>query len=135
MAALRSLFFTFLFHRVITMTLEQLLDQLQKTPSSTNFSDVQDVINQRYHYHAGNFTNGNVENISGTNEGSCKIFAFGQLHNLNQEQTLACFGHYYREHVLENPEGDDHQNIRQFMQHGWAGVSFTHSPLTPIKEH
>lgn len=26
--------------------------------------------------------------------------------------------------VLNTPEGTDHQNIRQFMQHGWDGVTF-----------
>ncbi|WP_188863865.1 HopJ type III effector protein, partial [Aliivibrio fischeri] len=38
--------------------------------------------------------------------------------------TLACFGQYYRHDVLENPQGDDHQNIRNFMVTGWAGVQF-----------
>jgi hypothetical protein len=26
--------------------------------------------------------------------------------------------------VLENPNAYDHQNIRQFMEHGWGGVEF-----------
>jgi len=34
---------------------------------------------------------------------------FAQLQQLSQAETLACFGKYYREDVLQNPEGDDHQ--------------------------
>jgi len=37
---------------------------------------------------------------------------------------LALFGDYYRSDVLKNPEGSDHQNIRNFMHKGWAGVTF-----------
>jgi hypothetical protein len=56
--------------------------------------------------------------------------AFAKLQGFSVEQTLACFGRYYREDVLGNPEGDDHQNIRQFMANGWDGVSFAVTPLT-----
>ena len=33
------------------------------------------------------------------------------------------WGQYYRD-VLKNPDGDDHQNIRNFMKYGWEGVPF-----------
>jgi hypothetical protein len=33
-----------------------------------------------------------------------------------QKQTLACFGAYYFEDVIGNPNGTDHQNIRNFMK-------------------
>jgi hypothetical protein len=33
--------------------------------------------------------------------------------------------------VLKRPEGTDHQNIRNFMQHGWARVKFDRMPLQP----
>ena len=36
---------------------------------------------------------------------------------------LQLWGQYYRE-VLEDPEGDSHQNIRNFMKYGWEGVPF-----------
>ncbi len=55
---------------------------------------------------------------------SCRIFAFAKIHNLSAEQTLALFGDYYRKDVLGNPDGTDHQNIRNFMRDGWAGIQF-----------
>ena len=57
----------------------------------------------------------------GENSGSCKIFAFAQLHHLDEASTLACFGAYYRDDVLKHPQGSDHQNIRQFINTGWQG--------------
>ena len=116
------------------MSLEQLLEHLNDQPEIIEFDAVQSIIEQHYQYEPASFTNGDVNNEAGTNEGSCKIFAFGALNKLTKEQTLACFGHYYREHVLANPEGNDHQNIRQFMEHGWDGVNFGTFPLTPASE-
>jgi len=49
---------------------------------------------------------------------------------LTNEQTLALFGRYYREDVLGNPNGNDHANIRNFMQTGAQGVRFEKFPLT-----
>jgi len=69
-------------------------------------------------------------NQAGTNEGSCKIFAFAQLNQLNQQQTLNLFGDYYRLDVLNNPDGTGHQNIRNFMQFGWDGIRFNGEALT-----
>jgi HopJ type III effector protein len=34
--------------------------------------------------------------------------------------------------VLENPEATNHQNIRNFMKTGWAGISFEGTALTAI---
>ncbi|GAK84871.1 type III effector HopPmaJ [Vibrio ponticus] len=34
------------------------------------------------------------------------------------------FGDFYRKDVLGNPDGDDHQNIRNFIAHGWNGIKF-----------
>ncbi len=114
------------------MLLDQLLDHLKEQPDIVEFDAVIDIIDQNYQFQPTSFTNGDLTNEQGTNEGSCKIFAFGILHKLNPEQTLACFGHFYRDHVLSNPEGSDHQNIRQFMQHGWDAISFAQFPLTSI---
>ena len=36
---------------------------------------------------------------------------------------LQLWGQYYRD-VKANPDGDDHQNIRNFMKYGWEGVPF-----------
>ena len=113
--------------------LEKLLEQIKNTPEKTEFNDVISIIDEHYRYIPTRFTNGTdndvVINTAGENEGSCKIFSFARINNLNKEQTLNCFGHYYRDDVLNNPEGQDHANIRTFMKHGWKHVSFEGEPL------
>src|SRR3546814_975311 len=56
---------------------------------------------------------------------------------LSEAETLACFGCFYREDVLKNPDGTDHQNIRNFMRSGWGGVAFGERPLRSrsVPEH
>lgn len=95
-----------------------------KAGEAVNFADTISVITENYTYTPTAFKNGNVENAAGQNEGSCKIFAFAKLHELTPEQTLALFGDYYRVDVLQHPDATDHQNIRQFIQYGWAGITF-----------
>ena len=116
------------------MELKTLLDQLSDAEAAIEFDDVMACVAQHYDYQPVAFQNGmgdeRVENEAGQNEGSCKLFAFAQLNNLNEQQTLRCFGRYYREDVLNNPEGEDHSNIRTFMRHGWAGISFSAMPLS-----
>ena len=99
------------------MPLEQFLHKIyQNEPVS--FHETIIVITENYHYQPTEFSNGIgddvVVNPVGSNEGSCKIFAFAKLHKLNQQQTLNLFGDYYRIEVLQNPEGSGHQNIRNF---------------------
>lgn len=112
------------------MNLEQLLTQLNSDAESVQFTDVIEVIESHYQYVPVSFKNGSVENAAGTNQGSCKIFAFAQLQGLSEAQTLQCFGDYYRVDVLQHPDADDHGNIRQFMQTGWSGIVFDQPPLT-----
>ena len=104
------------------------LERLKANPSVVNFSEVIDLINAEYHFSPTRFTNGLgddvVINEAGTNEGSCRIFAFAKLHGLTEEQTLHCFGDYYRKDVLEHPKNTDHANIRRFIRDGWAGIIF-----------
>jgi hypothetical protein len=52
------------------------------------------------------------------------------LQNLLQPETLACFGAYYFEEVLGDPEGTNHQNIRNFIKTGWLGIQFEGEALT-----
>lgn len=118
------------------MTLEQLLEQL-KSQQALNFAEVIATIEAHYTYTPQSFTNGLgddcVHNPAGTNEGSCKVFAFGKLQQLSPEQTLACFGEHYRK-VLATPDGSDHANIRRFMRDAWAGIVFLGSePVLKIK--
>ena len=112
------------------MQLEQFLTKLKTAPESVEFEDTMANIEANYDYQASAFTNGSAENSAEQNQGSCKLLAFAKLQGLSAEQTLACFGRYYRDDVLGNPDGDDHQNIRQFMINGWDGVSFAATPLT-----
>jgi hypothetical protein len=116
----------------IAMSVEALLKKLQNQPEIVEFAEVIAIIAENYAYTPVRFTNGSAVSEAGTNEGSCKIFAFARLHNLGEAQTLACFGKYYREDVLQHPDGSDHANIRNFMQTGWAGVQFDAQPLRPV---
>ena len=112
------------------MKLENLLAQLDSNPEAVEFDQVMAVIADNYTYTPTRFSNGpDVINEAGTNEGSCKIFAFAKLQDLNQAQTLACFGKYYREDVLQHPDNTDHANIRSFIKNGWDGISFEGSAL------
>ena len=111
------------------MTLEKLLEQIRNQPDSVQFDDVIQVINDNYDYHPVSFKNGEITNEAGSNEGSCKIFAFGLLNNLSEQETLACFGDYYRVDVLQNPAGNDHANIRNFILDSWLGIHFDELPL------
>ncbi len=112
------------------MNIEKLHTQLKNNPSAIEFSDIMNLIDKLYTYTPTKFTNGpKVINEAGTNEGSCRIFAFAQDQQLTEEQALHCFGTYYRHDVLENPEGNDHANIRSFMQHGWKGIHFEQKAL------
>ena len=117
------------------MTVDTLLCLLQTHPDAVEFQDVMAVIAAQYDYTPTRFSNGldddRIVNAAGENEGSCKIFALGQLLGLNQPQTLACFGRFYREDVLPHPRGDKHANIRHFMRHGWAGIHFDSQALAP----
>ncbi len=117
------------------MTPEQLIARLKNQPESVDFEDVMAVINQHYHYSPVGFSNGiggdRLYNEAGSNEGSCKIFAFARLHDLDVATTLACFGRFYRDDVLRQPTGDNHGNIRRFMKYGWDGINFDAPALTP----
>jgi hypothetical protein len=99
-----------------------------------SFEETMAYIAQYYDYQPTEFSNGlnNDTLISpeGVNQGSCKIFAFAQLHQLDQQQTLNLFGDYYHCDVLNHPDSTDHQNIRNFIKYGWAGIAFQHPPLT-----
>lgn len=112
------------------MTPHELIEMTQTAPEKIVFDDVMSVINEHYDYTPTSFSNGEIANAVGTNEGSCKIFAFAQLHKLSKTATLALFGQYYREDVLGHPDASDHGNIRNFMTHSWSGIAFTQPALS-----
>ncbi len=107
-----------------TISLTDLLSQLSLNSNEVSFEQVMQVISDSYSYTPASFTNGELLNEAGTNEGSCKIFYFAKLNKLNEQQTLACFGRYYFEDVLQNPQGNDHGNIRNFIKTTWQGLDF-----------
>ncbi len=113
------------------MTLDDLMNALNSNPDTIGFSDTMAVIDSLYSHTPTAFQNGEIRNDAGQNNGSCKLFAFARRHQLSEQQTLACFGHYYRDDVLRHPEGSDHQNIRQFMRHGWSGITYEGEALHP----
>lgn len=105
------------------------IEQLRQALTQLQFSDTMDIIDALYDFTPSGFTNGSTRNEAGENNGSCKLFAFAQLNEFTEPQTLALFGEFYRD-VLANPDGDDHQNIRNFIQTGWSGIHFDQPPLT-----
>ena len=105
------------------------LSKLRNDATSISFNETIELIDSLYTFTATPFKNGSTENKANENNGSCKILAFAQLNRLSREETLHLFGDYYRVDVLKNPEGTDHQNIRQFMAHGWEGIRFESSAL------
>lgn len=112
------------------MLVNRFLDKLANSPQSIEFAETMAVIDENYQFTETAFVNGEQVNAAGQNSGSCKLFSFARLHNLDKAETLACFGAYYRDDVLKNPQASDHQNIRQFMIHGWQGVKFSGQALT-----
>jgi hypothetical protein len=111
------------------MTIDDFLLQLKQSPETVEFADTMAVIEDYYIYTPTRFSNGSVINEAGQNEGSCKLFAFARLLKFDEQQTLACFGRYYRDDVLKHPEAEDHANIRQFMLTGWPGIAFAGEAL------
>lgn len=111
------------------MNLESFLEKLKQKPESIAFAETIATIEENYDFTATAFENGLQHNAAGENSGSCKLFSFAEIQNLLEEDTLSCFGAYYYDEVLENPEGSNHQNIRNFMKTGWEGIAFYGSAL------
>ncbi|MDZ7900427.1 MAG: HopJ type III effector protein [Arcicella sp.] len=112
------------------MSIENLVEKLQNNPQSIEFQEVIATIEKYCDFIPTAFQNGETHNAAGQNSGSCKVFSFAQLQGFDEAQTLACFGAFYRNDVLENPTGDNHQNIRNFMKFGWSGIQFDGVALT-----
>lgn len=87
------------------------------------FSEVIALIEADYTHQATAFKNGDAYNEATQNQGSAKVFAFTKLNNLSEADTLYLFAEHYQA-VLATPTETNHQNIRQFMIHGWAGIAF-----------
>jgi len=108
-----------------------LIDKIQNQPEMILFPEVIEYIDSKYNFIPTRFTNGETVNEANQNNGSCKIFFFAKIQELTPEQTLHLFGDFYRVDVLENPNGTDHQNIRNFMKTGWNGIVYDGVALEP----
>ena len=109
------------------LTTSTLITALNK--ATVDFKTVIQVIDSEYVFTPTQFTNGAQINEADTNNGSCKIFAFAQLNGLSEQTTLNAFGDFYTVDVLQNPDKEDHQNIRNFMKSGWEGIKFSGEAL------
>ena len=112
------------------MTIENFLKALKSSPKTIEFNELMALVDANYRFTETAFDNGDLHNKAGENSGSCKLFSFAKLHDLTEEETLACFGAYYRDDVLQNPDADNHQNIRNFIKTGWGGISIKGDALT-----
>lgn len=106
--------------------LDTLLKNLKE--KTLAFKDVIGFIETHYQHRPAAFKNGEAYNEATENQGSAKVFAFAQINKLSETDTLYLFAEHYQA-VLNTPSGTDHQNIRQFMKHGWAGISFQSEAL------
>lgn len=111
------------------LSTQTLIEKIKNTPEQVQFKEVIDVIEREYDFTSVAFTNGKQHNVINENNGSCKIFSFATIHQLTEAETLHLFGDFYRIDVFENPAASDHQNIRQFIKNGWAGITFTTTAL------
>jgi hypothetical protein len=91
--------------------------------NSIQFKEVIEFIETYYQHQPTAFKNGDAYNEATQNQGSAKVFSFAQLNDLGKEDTLYLFAEHYQA-VLNTPDATDHQNIRQFMTHGWSGIKF-----------
>jgi Tfp pilus assembly protein PilE len=95
----------------------------QSESQQAKFADVIAFIEKYYSHTPTAFQNGQQYNTADKNQGSAKVLAFAKLNHLSKEDTLKLFAEYYYA-VVATPDADDHQNIRQFIQNGWDGVTF-----------
>jgi hypothetical protein len=106
-----------------------MINTIRSKPDEIQFGEVISYIDEHYTFTPTAFSNGDIVNDKGQNNGSCKLLQFALISGLTKEETLSCFGDYYRIEVLQNPDGIDHQNIRNFMKYGFEGLKFKNITL------
>lgn len=109
------------------MTILELINKAKQSESIV-FATVIETIDSNYSFTPTYFKNGEVVNEANVNNGSCKVFSFAKKHGLNAKETVFLFGEHYQK-VLNTPEDNDHQNIRNFLAFGWEGVEFENEAL------
>ena len=111
------------------MELDQFKSKLKQNQEKITFDETMATVEHSFDFTPTAFQNGELHNEVGQNSGSCKLFAFAKHEGFTEQETLHCFGDYYRVDVLEDIEGASHQNIRNFIKHGWEGISFENEAL------
>ena len=112
------------------MTIKEFKTKLKESPENVAFSETIELIEAHYDFTPTSFVNGDLANEAGENSGSCKVFAFAKAQSLSKAEALACFGAFYFEEVLNDPTGTGHQNIRNFINHGFDGLTINGAALT-----
>ena len=78
-------------------------------------------------------TSGNISGKCGTmkkGKATTRCLPKKKAQSLTKEEALACFGAFYFEEVLNDPTGTGHQNIRNFMNHGFDGLAINGTALS-----
>ena len=94
-----------------------------------NFSDLTNLIDQEYEFLNVAFKNNDLINSKEENQGSAKVFCFGLMHSLSEEDTIRCFGEHYQSVIDEPKNNNSHLNIRSFRSNGWKGVLINQNAL------
>ena len=92
------------------MSLDTLIAKACVAPASIEFPDMIAAIDNLYDFAPTAFKNGDLENATGQNNGSCELFAFAKLQRFGKEQ--------------KPPAGTDHVNIRSFIKFSWNGIAY-----------
>ena len=82
------------------MLTNKFLEKMRLSPEPVSSEGTMAAIEQNCQFTETGFSNGEVKNAAGQNDGSCKIFSPGHLNSLTDEQTLHCFGYLYRKRYL-----------------------------------
>ena len=109
------------------MSISELIYKVKKS-EILPFTEVLQTIDASYIFTPTKFTNGSATNEANTNNGSCKVFSFAKLNELKVAETLFLFGEHYQK-VVDTPNEEDHQNIRNFIKFGWEGIHFENDAL------
>ena len=86
------------------------------------------VIRMFYLIEPQEFEVGSYHNALGDNLDTLAIIGYAEVHHLTDSETLAMFCEAYTE-VLNSPDGDNHPNIRAFMDVGHKGFRLKFFPL------
>jgi len=94
------------------MTVEEFKTKLKENPKQIEFSETIEVIEAYYDFSPTAFV------------------TFSKIESLAKEETLACFGAFYYDEVINDPTGAGHQNIRNFMKSGFDRLTIHGAALT-----